>query len=227
MGWGWEGLKAGGEGDDRRWAGWMASLAQWTWVWVNSGGWWWIGRPGVLQPIGSQRVGHDWATELTELCWTQPHPVFPCPAILGAQLGAGPDGTSRREAGEMLGVPEVATGEVCSACLYYFVGDSVWAKPIGTTNIRNESRNTTIDSTDTKRKTGNGMDNFMSIISTTWLQRTDSLKDMKYQSSRWKRFFFLSNVLYLWEKLNWNLFKQKIQAPVASLENSTKNLRKE
>ena len=84
----------------------------------------------------------------------------------------------------MLGVPEVATGEVCSACLYYFVGDSVWAKPVGTTNIRNESRNTTIDSTDTKRKTGNGMDNFMSIISTTWLQRTDSLKDMKYQSSR-------------------------------------------
>ena len=41
----------------------MASLTQWTWVWVNSGSWWWIGRPGVLQFMGSQRVGHDWATE--------------------------------------------------------------------------------------------------------------------------------------------------------------------
>jgi len=47
--WCWEGLGAGGEGDDRRWDGWMASLAQWTWVWVNSGSWWWTGRPGVLR----------------------------------------------------------------------------------------------------------------------------------------------------------------------------------
>ena len=62
--WCWEGLGAGGEGDDRGWDGWMASLAQWTWVWVNSGSWWWTGRPGVLQFMGSQRVGHDWATEL-------------------------------------------------------------------------------------------------------------------------------------------------------------------
>ena len=42
----------------------MASLTQWIWVWVNSGSWWWTGRPGVLQFMGSQRVGHDWATEL-------------------------------------------------------------------------------------------------------------------------------------------------------------------
>ena len=62
--WCWEGLRAGGEGDDRRWDGWMASLTQWTWVWVNSRSWWWTGRPGVLQFMGSQRVGHDWATEL-------------------------------------------------------------------------------------------------------------------------------------------------------------------
>ena len=55
-------LRAGGEGDDRRWDGWMASLTQWTWVWVNSRSWWW--RPGVLQFMGSQRVGHDWETEL-------------------------------------------------------------------------------------------------------------------------------------------------------------------
>ena len=50
----------------RGWDGWMASLTRWTWVWVNSGSWWWTGKPGVLQSTGSQRVGHDWATELTE-----------------------------------------------------------------------------------------------------------------------------------------------------------------
>ena len=65
--WCWEGLGAGGEGDDRGWDGWMASLTQWTWVWVNSGSWWWTGRPGVLRFMGSQRVGHYWATELN---WT-------------------------------------------------------------------------------------------------------------------------------------------------------------
>ena len=63
----WEGLGAGGEGDDRGWDGWLASLTRWTWVWVNSGSWWWTGRPGVLWFMGSQKVGHDWATELTEL----------------------------------------------------------------------------------------------------------------------------------------------------------------
>ena len=42
----------------------MASLTQWTWIWVNSGSWRWTGRPGVLQSMGSQRVGHNWATEL-------------------------------------------------------------------------------------------------------------------------------------------------------------------
>ena len=62
--WCWEGLGAGGEGDDRGWDGWMASLTRWTWVWVSSRSWWWTGRPGVLQSMGSQRVGHDWATEL-------------------------------------------------------------------------------------------------------------------------------------------------------------------
>ena len=39
------------------------SLMQWTWVWANSGRWWWTGRPGALWFMGSQRVGHDWATE--------------------------------------------------------------------------------------------------------------------------------------------------------------------
>ena len=60
-----EGLGTGGEGDNRGWDGWMASLIQWTWVWVNSGSWWWTGGPGALRFIGSQKVGHDWATELS------------------------------------------------------------------------------------------------------------------------------------------------------------------
>ena len=62
--WCWEGLGAGGEGDDRGWDGWMASLTGWTWVWVNSGSWWWTGRPGMLRFMGLQRVRHDWETDL-------------------------------------------------------------------------------------------------------------------------------------------------------------------
>ena len=65
----WKGLGAGGEGDDRRWGGWMASLIQWTWVSVDSGSWWWTGSPGVLWFRGSQRVGHNWKTELTYSHW--------------------------------------------------------------------------------------------------------------------------------------------------------------
>ena len=66
--WCLEELGAGGEGVNRGWDGWMESPAPWTWVWVNSGGWWWIGRPGVLRFMGLQRVGNDWATELN---WTE------------------------------------------------------------------------------------------------------------------------------------------------------------
>ena len=66
--WCWERSKAGGEGDDRGWDGWMASPTPWTWVWVNSGSWW-TGRPGVLQSMGSQRVGHNWVTELNFVLW--------------------------------------------------------------------------------------------------------------------------------------------------------------
>ena len=69
--WCWEGLGAGGEGDDRGWDGWMASPTQWMWVWVNSGSWWWTGRPGVLWFMGSRRVRHDWATEWTDRHWTR------------------------------------------------------------------------------------------------------------------------------------------------------------
>ena len=56
--------ESGRRRDDRGWDGWMASSTQWTWVWVDSGSWWWIGRPGVLQSMGLQRVGHNQATEL-------------------------------------------------------------------------------------------------------------------------------------------------------------------
>ena len=65
--WCWERLRAGGEGDNRGWDGWMASSTRWTWVWVDSRSWWWTRRPGVLQFMGLQRVRHDWATELN---WT-------------------------------------------------------------------------------------------------------------------------------------------------------------
>ena len=74
--WCWERLKVGKEGDDRGWDGWMASLILWTWVWINSGSWWWTGKPGMLQSIGSQRVAHNWVTELTDL---QGYPDHPAP----------------------------------------------------------------------------------------------------------------------------------------------------
>ena len=64
--WCWERLRAGGEGDNRGWDGWMASLTQWTWVWVNSGRWWWTGRPGVLGSWGCKE------SDMTErLNWTE------------------------------------------------------------------------------------------------------------------------------------------------------------
>ena len=65
--WCWERLRAGREGDDRGWDGWMTSLTRWTWVWVDAGSWWWTRRPGVLRFMGSQRVGHNLATELNWL----------------------------------------------------------------------------------------------------------------------------------------------------------------
>ena len=65
--WCWERLRAGGEGDDRGWDGWMASPMQWTWVWVSSGNRWWTGRPGVLQSMGLQ--SYTQLCDLTELNW--------------------------------------------------------------------------------------------------------------------------------------------------------------
>ena len=67
--WCWEGLGAGREGDDREWDGWMASLTRWTWVWVNSGSWWWTGRPACWDSWGGKE------SETTErLNWTEKLP---------------------------------------------------------------------------------------------------------------------------------------------------------
>ena len=77
--WCWKRLKAGGEGDDRGWDGWMASPTRWTWVWGSPRSWWWTGRPGMLQSMGSQRVRHDWSTELN---WIELMRIFVCFMIL-------------------------------------------------------------------------------------------------------------------------------------------------
>ena len=94
--WCWERLKAGGEGDDRGWDGWMASPTQWTWVWVDSGSWWWTGRPRVLRFVGSQRVGHAWATELNWIYDVWLKTMSSCPGLtpmLHSTIGltAGPE----------------------------------------------------------------------------------------------------------------------------------------
>ena len=68
--WCWEGLGAGGEGDDRGWDGWMASLTQWTWVCVDSASWWWTGKPGILWSIWSQsQTGVSDSTELIHILY--------------------------------------------------------------------------------------------------------------------------------------------------------------
>ena len=72
--WCWERLRAGGQGDDRGWDGWTASPTQWTWVWVDSGSWWWIGRLGMLQFMSQTRLSdwteliHIWRPEITDGC---------------------------------------------------------------------------------------------------------------------------------------------------------------
>ena len=60
-------IEEGGEGDNRGWDGWVASSTWWTWVWVGSRSWWWTRKPGVLQSMGSQRIRHDWVTEVNWL----------------------------------------------------------------------------------------------------------------------------------------------------------------
>ena len=71
--WLWVRLKVGGEGDNRGWDGWMVSPSRWTWVWASSGSWWWIGKPGIVQSMGLQRVRDDWVTELN---WNLTKPLW-------------------------------------------------------------------------------------------------------------------------------------------------------
>ena len=89
--WCWDRLRVGGEGNDRGWDGLDGITDPWTWVWVNSGSWWWTGKPGVLWFMRTQRVGQDWETELnwTELShlllkWKEDkrYLVYPCPSVL-------------------------------------------------------------------------------------------------------------------------------------------------
>ena len=68
--WCWERLKVGGGGDDRGWDVWMTSPTGWTWVWVSSRSWWWAGMSGMLQSMGSQKVRHNWVTELNWIEYT-------------------------------------------------------------------------------------------------------------------------------------------------------------
>ena len=77
--------RAGGEGGDRGWDGWMIAPTRWTWVWVDSGSWWWTGRPGVLRLMESQKVGHDWVTELN---WTELILPQLTPSIFSSSLPA-------------------------------------------------------------------------------------------------------------------------------------------
>ena len=73
--WCWERLRAGGEGDNRGWVGWLPSSTQWTWVWASSGRWSRTGKPGRLQSMGSQRIRHDWATEQQQILFL----ILVCP----------------------------------------------------------------------------------------------------------------------------------------------------
>ena len=117
--------------DDRGWDGWMASLTRWMWVWVNSGRWWWTGRPGVLWFMGSQRVGHDRATELIqndiEYFGNQ---GFPCgsggkeSACNAGDLGSVPG--LGRSPGEGNGYPLQYSGLENSVGLY-----SPWSRRVG------------------------------------------------------------------------------------------------
>ena len=66
--WCWECLKAEAEGNDRGWDGWMASLTRWTWDWASSMSWWQLGKPGMLQSMGLERIVHDWVTETNCIC---------------------------------------------------------------------------------------------------------------------------------------------------------------
>ena len=86
----WERLRAEGEGGDRGWGGWMTSPTQWTWIWANSRRYWRTGKPGVLQSMGSQRIGHDWVTEQQQWDFPPPLDSTPSPTHPHNPLSTGP-----------------------------------------------------------------------------------------------------------------------------------------
>ena len=94
--WCWERLEAGGEGNDRGWDGGVTSPNRWTWFWVSSGSFWRTGKPGVLQSIRSQRVGHDWVTELiykANICYRAlAHSIIELKSPMVCYLQAGDSG---------------------------------------------------------------------------------------------------------------------------------------
>ena len=106
-------LMLGGTGGGRRrgWDGWMASLTRWTWVWVNSGRWWWTGRPGMLRFMGSQRVGHDWVTELNWCVWVCML-GYVCSFIICGDLG------SHHSQGAALSPPDMVTPSGCTFIIH-------------------------------------------------------------------------------------------------------------
>ena len=106
--WFWARLKAGGEGHDRGWNGWMASPTQWTWVWASSRSWWWSGKPGVLKSIGLQRVGHDWVTELN---WWKFITLDFCQILHKGSQGRLKFGTERVGNDIWVTIPEFSWGE--------------------------------------------------------------------------------------------------------------------
>ena len=112
--WCWERLKAGVEGGDRGWDDCMASPTRWTWIWVNSGSWWWTGRPGVLQSMGPQRVGHDWA-ELKHIS-----------TILQAQNWKSTDPRFKHQTSLLLPGTQFSCNQVTSGSSFFFAFVTGW-----------------------------------------------------------------------------------------------------
>ena len=100
--WCWERLKVGGEQANRGWDGWMASLTQWTWVWASSRIWWWTGKSGVPQSMGSQRVWHKWVTKLN---WKPNHCLA---SLVGICSSRRPDGCPGEEQGGWDSLPPLS-----------------------------------------------------------------------------------------------------------------------
>ena len=124
--WCWGRLKLGGEGDDTEWDGWMASPTQWTWVWASFRSWWWTGKPGVLQSMGSQSQTQlsDW----TELNWTVAHHV---PLSMGFPKQEYWSGLPRSPPGDLPdpGIEPTSLMSPASVCRFFTTSAS-WEAPV-------------------------------------------------------------------------------------------------